>query len=119
MAAGSGNLVLSGALAWLLTNEAAPAYAAWTPFTITKALTAADQYRPTIISFPSPIMPPVNVHPSAMLQIYWKRDTALDTYETAKPTFNTFGAQTAQANVRIISFDTHYQSTSLGTDTEF
>lgn len=116
MAAGSGSLVLTGHYAWAITGEAIPAFANWTPFTMTKAFTAADQYKPAIIAFDAEIIPPESAGPSAMLMIHVKRDTALDTYETSKPTSP---GQTAAANVRIVSFDTHVRRALLGTDTEF
>lgn len=112
LAAGSGTFAIKGQCIWSQVGAAVPANASWTTFTASKALVAGDQFKQTMISLAT-VEPPANPNESDILLVYLVRDTAVDTYETAK------SGGTGSANIALLKGDLHYRSVKLGTVAEY
>jgi len=106
----------SGYYAWSRPERAGqlPALVSWTPFSVERAFDDSDQYEERIISG-GLITPPSWAHWSSHLHIQWLNDTShLNyTYKTNKD------HGTGAANLLLLSFDTHIQVDSFGSQPEF
>lgn len=111
MAAGAGDVILSGYYAWSqYAGPALPALASWTPFYVTVPIVAGDQYIQKYVDLAT-VAPPATPKYSDILCVFMTRPgatDAADTYHTAKD------HGTAKANLGILAVDTHYQTKELG-----
>jgi hypothetical protein len=110
----TGNVRVVGRYAWSRNGTLPlPAWAGWTTFGTTTAITAAEQWSSKTISLGSFAPPAAAQYPSAMLHVWLQRpgsSDALDTYGGDKT-----GGTTLAANLGLESIDCHVRRTGLGT----
>lgn len=111
LAAGDGNVRITGQYAWTSAGLPLPANAGWTTFTIDVSVTAADQYDEVVASVGAITPPALAQRESAWLVLQFQRagTDPLDTYTTAKD------HGTAQANVGLMGADVHFMVEKSGT----
>jgi hypothetical protein len=105
------NIRFTGKYVWSQVGAETPADASWTPFTVDHEVGTADQFKQAVVALAT-VAPPTTPKESNILLMWLRRpgsSDAADTYDTAKV------LGTAQANVMVVSIDTHFQKVKLGT----
>lgn len=114
-AATTGNVTLSGRYFWSAPNSgiAFPAWADWTPWTVTRAITAPENGTEVVFNLFTTTPPTLAAVDSASLWITVSRVSGGDTYTGSK------AGGTAAANVGLLFLDAHRRDDSFGSLTPY
>ena len=110
-------VLIQGQFAWFNDTIALPANSGWTTFSVLVTINPGDVFKEKVIDLTGGVglTPPAGIVESDILAVFIQRSGSdgQDTYNTAK------SGGTALANLGLVSFDCHYQSQKVGTQTEF